>query len=450
MPIPSLRVPGIPLFAGALCLVLLGSGASSVRADEAGAGPILAARDFELLPINDLEKSELVRDHEDLARRVGVLTKRAARLRVLLARRARFDDGARKLSTQIEQLETELAPLMAEVVRATRDLGVDDVLLAHIAKAPRGARRTARYAAGLVLHVDGIPPGTRAIFERLLPRYEGALIALDAQRERLRAYVEGTKDEQGKERPEARAALLAVDRQLKGVENRYWRLVDYVVPEAARAAVHRRLPTAYQRRENVLQYIYAAPQLKPAQGVRLRGLIQEIEAGSAPDNAAVKRLTAALRGGAAAAQKAELVAAQHRLIELQRFAVTQAKQIYTAAQWVWLEAIPPRVPIGDRRQTSPQVLAGVALSAAQRERLSTMRKSLSGVREAFLTKRRTARAKAAQYGPDSPQMAGMQMEMAAIQADGNALQREFNGRLFLELLTPEQIDAWVLAPAGRT
>lgn len=128
--------------------------------------------------------------------------------------------------------------------------------------------------------------------------------------------------------------------------------------------------------------------------------------------------------------------------------MTQAKEIYTQTQWAWLEAIPPRVPIGDRRQTSPQVLTGVILTPAQRERLATMRASLGDVREAFLTKRRTAQAKARQYGPDSPQMAGMQMEMAAIQSDGNALQRAFNGRLFLEVLDPEQIEAWVLAPAG--
>ena len=98
----------------------------------------LRVGDFELLPINDLEKQELVRDHNALVRRVMVLTQRMKKLRGHLAKRDRMDAGAKQLAGQIADIENELAPLLSKAVEAVRYVGIDDDLLRHIASAPTG------------------------------------------------------------------------------------------------------------------------------------------------------------------------------------------------------------------------------------------------------------------------------------------------------------------------
>jgi hypothetical protein len=261
--------------------------AAPARAEEVLPPSPLDARDFELLPLNELERKEFGRDHAELTRKVTVLARRANKLRGHLAARDGIDDGSRKLASQIEQMEADLAPLMAEAVARVREAQpeVDARLLAHIRNAPQGARRIARYAAGLPLYVEGVPEAARAVLLHVLPRYEGALIALDAQQRRLRAVP---ADDAAK-----RVAAEDVETQMRRVERRYWRLVDYILPEAARAAVHRVLPSAYQRRADVLRYLYAVPGLTPSQATRISALLKEVESESAPDQAAVKRLTAA-------------------------------------------------------------------------------------------------------------------------------------------------------------
>ena len=46
-------------------------------------------------------------------------------------------------------------------------------------------------------------------------------------------------------------------------------------------------------------------------------------------------------------------------------------------------------------------------------------------------------------------MMGMMMEMARVEAEGNVIQRNFNGRIFKELLTPDQVTGWVLGLYAR-
>jgi hypothetical protein len=92
-----------------------------------------------------------------------------------------------------------------------------------------------------------------------------------------------------------------------------------------------------------------------------------------------------------------------------------------------------------------RILAGVALAPDQRARLHAMRAELDGAREELTSRRIAAAARGADYGPDSPQMMDMQMEMAGIESDAGRLQRRFSRRIFLELLTPSQVVEWVLA-----
>lgn len=431
-------------FAGALVGLLLLAAAPATGGEPER--PRLEGRHLDLLPLNQLERQELARDHPEVATRLHLLKQRADRLRGLLAGRAnKADDGARRIREQIAQTEAELTPVLAQLLDVAREHHVDDALLRHLATAPNGPFRTARYAQSLVLFVEDLPPAPRQLFERLLPRVEGALLAIAAQRER----AEQVLAQAGAEPPAIRAAKAALDRQAREIDRRFWRLVDYVVPEAQRAAIHRVLPTAYQQHENVIQHVFALPGITGSQGVRLRALLKEVEAESSPENALLRTLRPKLKEeghtkAESIAWSQEVQEAGQRLLELQRYAVVQAKEILTDAQWLALEAIPPRVSPSDRKQHSGRVLEGVELTAEQRERLEAMRRELEAVRREFQEKRIAAAARGAAYGPDSPQMMDMMMAMARVEAEGNVLQRRFNGRLFLELLTPDQVTGWVL------
>jgi hypothetical protein len=415
-------------------------------ADEQGGTPPLGARDLELLPLNKLERYELARAEPELALRLATLVKRAEKLRALRAERADPTDAAgRALASQLRAVQEELAPLLAVVVEKARPHGLDDALLRHLARAPDGPLRVTRYALGLVLAEEGLPEGPRALLADVLPRVEGALLALEGERRRLGADKAGASLA-----PESGRVLDAALRaRLARIEKRAWRLVDYVVPEAVRAAANRRLPTPYQEREGIVQHLYALPDLTVAQGARIKALLTEVEAESAPEAAAIRRSEARLREegldeAVRRALRADLDAAQERAMALQRHALDTARTILTGAQWQALEAIPPRVGPGDRKETSVQLLAGVALDDAQRARLDTLRAGLADARREFQERRIAVAARAAAYGPDSPQMAGMQMEMANVEAQGNVVQRAFNGRLLIELLSPEQVLAWVV------
>lgn len=435
-----------------LCLLLLVGPAFS---DEGDAGareavPRIDARNLELLPLNDLERGELARDHPEFARRLAVLVKRAEKLRALRAGRTDpDDDGGRRIAAQVRGVEKELEPLLAQVLAATKDDAINARLLRHMASAPRGPQRVARYAMGLALYVEDMPAATRKLLSTVLPRVEGALLALQAQKRGLRLATK----QAGLEGAKQQAVLASFDQRVRVIERRWWRLVDYTVPVAQRAALHRVLPRAYQKRESILQHVYGLPGLKPSQGVRVRAMLEEVQAQASPDSAAVQRHTRTARdpqasGEARAAAGRGIAAAQGRLIELQRWAVEESKRILSKPQWEALEAIPPRVSFQDRKATSVQVLAGTALEAKQKVQLTAMRRELAAYRSDYQARRIKTAARGAGMSPDSPQMAGMQMKMANIQAEGNAVQRRFNGRVLLELMTPEQVIAWVVAPRG--
>lgn len=428
----------------AVALALLAHAASGARAEEM---PALTGEDWQLLPINRLEQQELARDHPDLVRRLTTLGQRVRRLDGLRAGRDDPDDEAgRTIAEQAAALRTRMAPLIRQALDALDDDVIDARLLARIRDAPRGPQRIARHAAGLPLFVEGLPEAVRALLAHVLPRMEGALLALEGRKRTLRAQgVDG-----GLEQAQVDRLVGGIDQRIRRMEKRYWRLVDYVVPEAARVQIHRRVPTSYQQHETVLEHLYALPGLTASQGTRLRAVLEEVQAQAAPDNALVTRLRRALgeQPDRRAAEEA-IRAATNRIVDLHRWASDEAKTILTEAQWASFEAIPPRVSIQDRRATSVDLLRGVSLDRRQAARLKAMRAELRDVRAAYRERRAAAAASMQGMGPDSPQMAGATMAMAAVEADANVEQRRFNGRVLLELLTPDQVAAWVIAPPSR-
>jgi hypothetical protein len=62
---------------------------------------------------------------------------------------------------------------------------------------------------------------------------------------------------------------------------------------------------------------------------------------------------------------------------------------------------------------------------------------------------RDIQRKGADYGPDSPQMGMMQMEMASVAAEGETVRREAIGRIFMDILTADQVSGWTLGFYGQ-
>ena len=422
-----------------VCVLLSGALAA---ADEQR--PTLRAEDWPLLPINDLERQELARDHPDLVRQATQLGARIRKLESMRqARPDPNDDAGRKIGDQARSLRARLQPLLAKAVESLGDEVIDDALLRRIRAVAPGPLRSIRHATSLVAIVEGVPEPAKDLLAHVQPRLEGALLSLEARKHTLRARGE----KGGLERRDVDALIGGIDLRMRVLERRYWRLVDYIVPEEARAALHRRLPSTHQKRETVLEYLFTLPALTASQATRLRAVLTEVEAQAAPDQALIKRLRATLdqQDDRRAAHKS-IAEAGHRVTELHRWATTEARKILNDAQWRAFEAIPPRVRLQDRKQTSVDVLKGVTLSDEQRRTLDGMRDELRTYRDTYRKRRTAAALQMRGMGEDSPEMAGAMMAMAAVEAEGNVVQRRFNGRVLVELLRPDQVVAWVITP----
>ncbi|MDA1194908.1 MAG: hypothetical protein O2894_06955 [Planctomycetota bacterium] len=426
-----------------LLLAVLACALSRAQADEANPARTIAPGDWALLPINELEVQELTRDHPELVQRATSLGERLRRIEEQRAARPDpDDDGGRRLAEHARVVREQLAPVLSEALTHVTDPVIDERLLAHIASTPPGPLRSTRYALGLVLYVDGVADDVRALLAHVLPRVDGALLVLDSERSRHEADAARA----GEDALHHKALAAAVGERLRRLEARWWLLVDYVMAEPARAALHQRLPSDHQKLETPFEHLYSLPEMTVSQTARIRSVLEEVQVQAGPDQALVKRIQSATDR---TELRAERRAAQNRLVELQRWAIDEAREILTAGQWQAIEAIPPRVTAAERRVTSVELLAGLTLTPEQRAQLAALRAELGSVREAFLESRRQAAAGMAMAGPDSPEMAGARMEMAAVEAEGYAAQRGFNGRVLREVLTADQVVTWVLTPPAR-
>lgn len=429
----SLRAP----LRGLLCALVLAA-AGRAAAEEPAAAPALPplvfdAAQADLLPFDEFERQDFQRVHGPL---VGGL-------RGLLEREAKAAGAER------ERLRARIAALSVELTDLLLAEGVEPWLLAHLNHAPRGPYRAERYATGLVLRLD-LAPLVRGLFERVVPQLEAGWLALAAQKDRLTLALQ-----QSALPPEEQRALLTTfDRQGRELESRFWHLADAVLSDAQRADLYEWLPTAHKQKAGAVEHLYTLPDLTPSQAARLRSLLTELEAEGSPDQAAVRRLQRALAASdrppeEARRLRAELQAAQQRASELTRLHVAAIRAVLTPEQVRAYKAIPPRLSVNDRRRDGRRLLQGLPLTPAQQAAVAALEREARRGRRALEGRVRDLREQAADYGADSPQMAGMEMMMGAARAEGDALRRALLGRVFLEILTPDQVSTWLLGHYGE-
>ena len=442
-----------------LCVGTLGTAPASAR--ESLRHKSLQPRALDLLPLGDLERQAFNAEHGVLIYRTQALNKRVktldGKLRKLNATRAKAKGSKRKkidaqlgtLGTERKRLRLQVSGLMARLTAELVEDGMQPVLIPVMNAAPAGAGRLDRYSRSLVLLVPDLSPTQWRVFDRVVTQTDGAWHALTAQKERTLLALKQTE----LDKAEVRAVGSTFDRQLRLIDRRFWQLVDFTLTRDQRVQLWNNLPQRIRRKSQPVEHLYALPGLSSSQGTRLRSLMTEIEHESSPDNAAVKRINIGLKkkgmkGPERKALSKERGDAYKRLTELRRFAVSETRTILDEEQWLEYLSIPPRVSINDRRANNKRVFEGFKPGPDQQ---AVMQKIANDVRrEKRAGQKRVAelRRKGGDYGPDSPQMMGMQMQMAGVQAEGARMQRDLIGRIFLEVMTPDQVTHWVMGHWG--
>jgi hypothetical protein len=388
-----------------LLAALLLAAAPLARADDAPPRPALTRDDLQLLSFTEAEWLRFQRANADLAVRAEVLLKRAERVDELLRARAE-DAGTQALREERARLAAQSEPLAREVEERLARAGKDPAMLERARRAPRGPCRPQRFARSQVLAflagAEG-PPARRALLERLAPRVDGAVMVLDEQPRRE-------------------------------VERRFWRLVYWLFPDEERARLMERLPLEVRKVEDAIAHVYLLRGLTPSQGVAIKALLLELEAEAAADTAELKRAT----------DDASRKAAQERLVELQLSAADRGLALLTPEQVLELRSLPAYVSGPDRSRRVEETLEGFALDPAQRAALAALGARYLADRRRYEAGALDVQRRLAEAGPDSPEREMAEMMYVALSGEVVRTLRQAHAEVMLDILTPDQVEAWVL------
>ncbi|MHC4549358.1 MAG: hypothetical protein ACYTEZ_11340 [Planctomycetota bacterium] len=342
------------------------------------------------------------------------------------------------------ELARKLQPLMGReegVTEALRLAGVDENVAQRLQELYPGPLLVERYAHGLVLEAPYLTERQRALFEHLHPSVLAAQWALWGQRRRL-------ETDEGLKQDEVLRRRLAgdFDRQIREMEKRYWRIVGYALTVAQRAALHELMPQPYRRPPNVQGHVFMLPGLTPSQASRIRALITEYESETAADTAELQRLRAD-RELAAAERQRRSEAATDRVAEVLRGIVERSREIITPAQMEHLDALPPLLSPGERRQNPGDFLQRMGLMPEQQQRLQAL---VAGVQKKVQAAHERARGKLAgmegELGAEAPQAMTMQMMRQDVDTTRILALEEAARTAVLEILDPKQILGWIITP----
>ena len=450
----------------ATLVFLLPALGSYARADdgatptEAAAAPTVpatfpAAR-LAWLPLTPVHRAALAAEHPRLAGRLGALARRGESLERQLADTKLAASARKGIEAQLTKTNKEAQALLGELVGTDAVKGVTTELLLAVAAAPEGPHAAFRHAMALGARLLDLPPDLRDQIETVRTRIEGALLAIDAQRDVLPdAWKEvnlGAEDARLRKELALRTRQ-ALDRQVRALERRWWSFLDYTLDRPQRAAWFRALPPEWLQKADPAQQLYDLPDITPSQAAQIASRLTEYEAEASPDQAAVRRLRSEIGKATDDETKKtlrrEMADAQRRLGEVGVALAKGLKGLLTPEQVEAYEAVPPRLSANDRRQRPEQVLERVPLTVQQKERLQEMRKELAGTVRAMQTRAAELNREKAAYGPDAPQQMMMMAELAEIRGEGARLGRRALGTVFRDVLTSEQLITWILDPRAR-
>ena len=442
----------LPRLLGPLACLTLGTLlALPARADEGATdAPTrrLTRSDLELLPLHEAARALFVRDQADLVMRLEIVLGRAERVEENLRAREgpgdKPDAGTLALREELARLTRSIEELVPELERRLQAAHVPEGALSRVRRAPLGALRAERLAHALVLEAPDLSAAQRRVFEHLVPAVDGALLVLEAEVQRLEKAPAAS---QGREAAELAVADLR--QRQKGVQKRFWRVVDAVLLTPQRAAVMRRLPTALQKKDDGIAHVYLLDGLTPSQGVQFKALLLELEAEASADTSEAKRIETALAAPglldpARRALEQEKNAVGSRLVDLQLRAYQQGLALLRPEQVEELISVPPHLTGSDRQEPPQKALAAIPTDAAQRAAFAALAVRYLGTKREIEGGYVDIQRRLKDAGPDSPEREMAEMMAAGLGGRVVTALRAVYGEVFRDVLRPEQVEGWVL------
>lgn len=406
---------------------------AAARAEEPASPLPVALEDLELLPVHEAEWAQLLDGHREVVVRLMFLGERARKVwSHLEAREDPQDAGSRKLHAQIARVREDLRSPLLRLLELVRPFGVDEEVLRVLDDTPDGPRRIERQALRVVLHVPRLTESQRALLVPLAHRTEGALVALEHLRGRIDEGV--------------------LDADQLALQKRFWRVVDAALDRGQRVALRRRLPKEMAKIPDLFAVLYTLPGLAPSQATRLKALLVELEQSAAPDQAIVARFAARVaEEGVSGVERGRLErekqAAEMRNVARFARAWKAGQEILTPNQRAELASVPPLLSVQERPGDLKAWLAAFDLDAAQRGRLRAVWARHGSAKGRMLQELARAALMAEGFGPDSPQQETVEILRAQAYAEALVEARRAAHEIVDEVLTVEELLAWVLGGA---
>ncbi len=434
-------------FAALLLVTCLAPAAS---ADETGPATPLTRSDLTLLPLDEADLARFQRDHADLVVRVEMILKRAERVEENLRERFKPDQapdtGTRALLEERQRLAEQSLTLLPEIEERLAKAGLPAGALERARRAPKGPYRAERFGRALLL--DFLQPvmipvlPQRALFQRLVPHVDGAVLALHAEIERLKAAT-------GSDAESRQALAQELEQRRREIERRFWRLVYWTLTEEQRFELGRRLPHDLQKRDDGIGHVYLVKGLTPSQGVAFKALLLEIEAEAAADTSAIKRAQDALASGTLPAEEKRaheraLQETQKRLVDIQLRIRDQGLALFTQEQVREIKALPPYLSGAERTRPVQETLREIPTTPDQQIAFAALGRRYAEAKQRFERGALDIQRRLKDAGPDSPEREMAEMMYAGLAGEGASALREAHGEVFLTILTPDQVEAWVL------
>jgi len=353
---------------------------------------------------------------------------------------------AERLGAEAEVIRRRLEELHREAEQGLREAGLDDAALARLRAMPRGALREERYGHRVPLEAPGLSEPQRTLLLAVATAADAAQRALVFQRNRVPPARDGAPD------PAAAELHARLGAQIYEVDRRFWTIVAYALTPPQRKAVRALLPPRYAPHADPRAAALALSGLEEGQAGRIQALFAEHESESAADAAELRRNGVRLRDPALPKEEREALhrrnaEAETRLRGLREALAGALRALLTPAQIEEWDSLPPVLTPGERGRHPASLLEGMPLAEEQRLALQAMGAELERtVGRLRAEGSREMGALAADIGPDSPQQMSMQRMQRRTQGEVVEAFEAAGRRALLEVLAPEQVAAWVVAP----
>ena len=357
---------------------------------------------------------------------------------------------AKALRAEKARLQKRVSQLYRQLEQRTLEAGLSKEQVATLERMPRGPLREQRYNHGALLDVEGLTGDQRALLGSLVTSADAAQSAITAQKQHL---VRGLDK---KEKTLRRHLTSTCDQQCREIERRFWRAAYYTLAPDQMRAARRLFSPRYAYVPDYRRQLYLLPGMEPSPANRIRALFAELDSEVVADNAAMNRIRTQLKDTKLSKEKrAELyrrnAEAGRRARELAQRTRAAVWEILTPAQQAAFRALPPRLNIGDRARAPWEVVRTMRLRPGQLARVRALQNGANRERKATRKAKKAdvADLEKAGLGPESPQM--MMMEMARQDTQGRLTEqrRRVGHLLFLKVLDPEQVAAWIVAPTVK-